>query len=94
MTDVAEDLGIEYESSTWVLNSYGVTFGSFLLFWGRVSDLYHAKPVFVYGFLVSGVFSFVTSFVNDQYLFYVFRALYGISAAATVSQTAPDLSLA
>jgi len=31
--------------------AYSVTFASFLLLWGRVSDLYSAKPVFAYGFL-------------------------------------------
>ena len=66
-------------------NSYGVTVGSFLLLWGKVSDLYSAKPVFTIGFLVCGGISIVISFMTDQYAFYVFRALYGISAAATVS---------
>jgi hypothetical protein len=59
--DISKDLGITYETSTWILvsalfvgntgtelgltgkNSYGVTFGSFLLLWGRVSDLYDSK---------------------------------------------------
>jgi MFS family permease len=31
--------------------AYSVTFAAFLLLWGRVSDLYSAKPVFAYGFL-------------------------------------------
>lgn len=76
------DLGILYESSSWIIVSYhscpqrlllmlyriqryvrgnscepsyfrrsrGVANGPQLL-WGRVSDLYSAKPVFAYGFL-------------------------------------------
>ncbi|ODN78087.1 hypothetical protein L198_08006 [Cryptococcus wingfieldii CBS 7118] len=40
------DLKIEYENSSWVVTSYSVTFASFLMFWGRVSDLYSAKQVF------------------------------------------------
>jgi hypothetical protein len=35
--------------------AYSVTFAAFLLFWGRVSDLYSAKPVFLYGFAGLGV---------------------------------------
>jgi MFS family permease len=59
------DLDIKYEESSWIIVSqyfwqrnqadhqtaYSVTFASFLLLWGRVSDLYSAKPVFAYGFL-------------------------------------------
>lgn len=62
-----------------------MTFGSFLLLWGRVSDLYSAKMVFSLGFLFCGLFSLIVSFMTNEYAFYVFRALYGIAAAATVS---------
>lgn len=42
-------------SLTTLQTAYSVTFAAFLLFWGRVSDLYSAKPVFVYGFAGLGV---------------------------------------
>jgi len=48
--------------------------------------------VFSLGFLFCGVFSLIISFMTNEYAFYVFRALYGIAAAATVS-TAPATSL-
>ncbi|WVQ73656.1 hypothetical protein IAR50_003236 [Cryptococcus sp. DSM 104548] len=81
---VAQDLGILYESSTWVITAYTVTFASFLLLWGRVSDLYSPKAVFAYGFLCLGIFSLVLSFMPNQYAFFVFRALMGICGAATI----------
>ncbi|ODN81015.1 hypothetical protein L202_03116 [Cryptococcus amylolentus CBS 6039] len=81
---VAEDLGILYESSTWVITAYTVTFASFLLLWGRVSDLYSPKAVFAYGFLLLGFFSLALSFMPNQYAFFVFRALMGVCGAATI----------
>ena len=75
-------------SLTWAQNSYGVTFGSVLLLWGRISDLYSAKLVFTLGFVGCGLFNLGISFVTDEYAFYVLRGLYGVSAAATVSHRA------
>ncbi|ODN81016.1 hypothetical protein L202_03117 [Cryptococcus amylolentus CBS 6039] len=85
LTDsIQQDLGILYESSSWVITAYTVTFASFLLLWGRVSDLYSPKAVFAYGFLLLGLFSLVLSFMASQYAFFVFRALMGICGAATI----------
>jgi MFS family permease len=66
-------------------NSYGVTFGSFLLLWGKVSDIHSAKPVFSIGLMLCGLISLIISFMTNDIALYVFRALYGIAAAATVS---------
>ena len=43
---IAQDLNVVFEQQSWVITSYAVTFSSFLLFWGRVSDLFSAKAVF------------------------------------------------
>lgn len=54
------------------------------MFWGRVSDLYSAKPVFSYGFLVLGLLNVVISFLPDKYSFFVFRALSGIAGSCLI----------
>lgn len=72
--------------------SYTVTFASFLLFWGRVSDLYSARSVVVYGFLVFALFSLVNSFVTERISFFVIRAITGIFASALV-QYLPRIAL-
>lgn len=36
---ISRDLDIPFEQQSWIITSYTVTFASFLLFWGRVSDL-------------------------------------------------------
>ena len=81
---IINDLEIKYLSSSWIITAYSVTFASFLLLWGRVSDLYSAKPVFAYGFVGVAVTNLIISFMTDQYAYYVFRALSGIAGAATI----------
>ena len=55
-----------------------------MLFFGRVADLYSAKPVFSYGFVVFGVLNLVLSFVTNKYAFLVLRGLAGVSGAALI----------
>ncbi|WWC64283.1 uncharacterized protein I303_106893 [Kwoniella dejecticola CBS 10117] len=81
---IAIDLDVLYEASTWIVTSYVVTFSAFLLFFGRVSDLYSAKPVFAWSFFALGVLSLIISFMTNQYAFFVFRALAGIAGAGTI----------
>ncbi|BEJ11595.1 hypothetical protein CspHIS471_0200550 [Cutaneotrichosporon sp. HIS471] len=84
-TDVISvDLGIPFSQQAWVITSYSVTFAAFLLFWGRVSDLYSAKPVFAWGFTVLGALSLVISFLPDMYSFFVLRAIAGIAGSALI----------
>ncbi|KAK6909670.1 hypothetical protein I203_103691 [Kwoniella mangroviensis CBS 8507] len=80
----ATDLGIPLSEQTWVITSYGVTFAAFLLFWGRVSDLYSPKPVFVFGFVGLGFTNLVISFLMEPYSFYIIRAVSGICGACLI----------
>ena len=61
-----------------------MTFAAFLLFWGRVSDLYSAKPVFAFGFLALGILDLIISFLPDRYSFFVIRAISGIAGASLI----------
>ncbi|WWC60639.1 uncharacterized protein I303_103213 [Kwoniella dejecticola CBS 10117] len=80
----ATDLGIPVEEQTWIITSYGVTFAAFLLFWGRVSDLYSPKPVFVFGFIGLGVTNLVISFLTEPFSYYVVRAISGTCGACLI----------
>jgi MFS family permease len=81
---ISEDLQVPFSEQSWVITSYAVTFAAFLLFWGRVSDLYSAKPVFSYGFILLGLINLVISFVPDKYSFFVLRAISGVAGACLV----------
>ncbi|ORY29676.1 major facilitator superfamily domain-containing protein [Naematelia encephala] len=82
--EISEDLDVAFESQSWVITSYTVTFAAFLLFWGRVADLYSAKPVFVFGFLALGILNLVISFLPDKYSFFILRAVSGIAGATLI----------
>ncbi|TXT09246.1 hypothetical protein VHUM_02720 [Vanrija humicola] len=81
---ISRDLHVLYEQSSWVITSYSVTFAAFLLFWGRVSDLYSATTVFIGGFTGLGLLSLIISFLKDKYSFFVLRALAGIAGSALI----------
>lgn len=81
---ISADLNILHAQESWVITSYAVTFASFLLFWGRVSDLYSAKPVFTYGFVALGILNLVISFLPNRYAFFILRAVAGIAGSALI----------
>ncbi|KAJ9114008.1 hypothetical protein QFC22_005826 [Naganishia vaughanmartiniae] len=81
---ISRDLGLEAGNITWILTAYSMTFASFLLFWGRVSDLYPAHIVFEGGFVMLAIFFLISSFVTNKYGFLVLRALQGIAASSTI----------
>ena len=49
-----------------------------------MSDLWSARPVFAYGFLGLGITNLIISFMPNQYAYFVFRAVSGIFASATI----------
>jgi MFS family permease len=51
---------------------------------GRISDIYHPKPVFVAGFFFIGILGIGAGFVNNIIALVVLRALQGIGAAMTI----------
>ncbi|WVQ82158.1 hypothetical protein IAT38_004286 [Cryptococcus sp. DSM 104549] len=81
---IAKDLDIIYAQSSWIVTSYSITFAAFLLFWGRVSDMYSAKPVFAYGFVGLAVLNLIISFMENKMAFLILRALSGVTASATM----------
>lgn len=51
---------------------------------GRVSDIYHPKPVFIAGFLLIGILGIGAGFVKTLIGLIVIRAFQGIGAAMTI----------
>lgn len=70
--------------SVWIISAYQLTFASFLLMSGKISDIYNPKYTFITGKFILGVISFGLGFVSDGILFLTLRALSGIAASLTV----------
>ncbi|KAF8509048.1 MFS general substrate transporter [Gautieria morchelliformis] len=78
----------------WVLTAYSLTFGSFLLLAGRISDIYHPKPVFISGFFLIGILGVGGGFVHNIIPLIIIRALQGIGAAMTIPSATSMLTAA
>ncbi|KAH7094091.1 MFS general substrate transporter [Auriculariales sp. MPI-PUGE-AT-0066] len=78
------ELDLNPSEAVWLISAYQLTFASFLLCSGRISDLYNPKYCFVVGSLTFGVFSLGSGFCNNKIGLFVLRALGGVSAAMTI----------
>ncbi|KAG0207791.1 hypothetical protein BGX28_001037 [Mortierella sp. GBA30] len=84
LVDITNSLGFTSYNAQWIMSSYIVTFGGFLLLAGRVGDMYGHRKVFLAGQIWFGLWSIVISFSTTPVLFCIFRALQGIGASMSV----------
>ncbi|TFK67273.1 MFS general substrate transporter [Pluteus cervinus] len=84
LNDIARDLNKDPDSVQWVLTAFNLTFGSFLLLSGRMTDLYHPKPIFITGFFIVGIFGLIAGFMHNIIAIIILRAVQGIGASMTI----------
>lgn len=60
------------------MSSYTLTFGCFLLLWGRIGDIYGKRKVFIIGSLWVAVTTACNPFIPNEIGFDIFRALQGL----------------
>ncbi|KAG0700165.1 major facilitator superfamily domain-containing protein [Suillus ampliporus] len=77
-------MGLTGSQSTWIFSAFQLTFSSFLLISGRLSDVYNPKTVFIGGVSVLGVLSLCAGFVDDKIPLLVLRAVTGIASSMTI----------
>jgi MFS family permease len=81
---IGRDLDIPAARQQWIVSAYSLTFGCFLLLWGRIADVVGKKKVFIWGSTWVCLTTLVCPFVPDEIGFDVFRGLQGLGAAANV----------
>ncbi|WVQ71581.1 hypothetical protein IAR50_001121 [Cryptococcus sp. DSM 104548] len=85
VAQISQDIQLGSSQIVWIITSYSLCFAAFLLFAGRLSDIFPASIVFEGGFLVLGIFSLVVSFVtSNKYGFLILRGLAGIAGSMTI----------
>ncbi|KAI1315928.1 hypothetical protein EDD11_000178 [Mortierella claussenii] len=84
LVDIAKNLSFDTYSTQWIISSYIVTFGGFLLLAGRVGDMYGHRNVFMVGQIWFGFWSLMVGFSNSPAMFCIMRALQGIGASMSV----------
>nr|XP_019013488.1 efflux protein EncT [Kwoniella pini CBS 10737]OCF52269.1 efflux protein EncT [Kwoniella pini CBS 10737] len=85
VAQISQDIHLDTSQIVWIITSYSLCFAAFLLFAGRLSDLFPAQIIFEVGFFILGILSLVTSFVtSSKYGFLILRGLGGIAGSMTI----------
>lgn len=84
MPSIGKALNMPESRYQWIITSYALTFGCFLLLWGKVGDMYGKRLVFLLGGLWVAATSLATAFSPSEIAFDILRALSGLGAAANV----------
>ncbi|KAI0699480.1 MFS general substrate transporter [Cerioporus squamosus] len=77
-------LSMNVAESTWLISGFQLTFASFLLISGRMSDVYNPKFIFIGGVFALGILSLGAGFAASKIPLIVLRALSGIAASMTI----------
>jgi len=78
---IQEDLKFSPENLQWVITSYTLAFGGFLLLGGRAGDILGRRRVFIGGIILFTIGSFAGGFAWDETSLLVARAIQGLGAA-------------
>lgn len=81
LPSIQQDLGFSQANLQWVVSTYALFFGGFLLLAGRVADLYGRRLIFMVGFALFASASLVCGLVGSQAVLVAFRAAQGLGAA-------------
>ncbi|WP_189035394.1 MFS transporter [Streptomyces daqingensis] len=78
---IQDDLGFSAPSLVWVVNTYMLTFGGFLVLGGRLGDRFGLVRTFTVGTTVFAVASLVSGLAAEPWQLIAARALQGLGAA-------------
>jgi MFS family permease len=81
LPSIQTDLGMSEASLQWVVNSYTLIFGGFLLLGGRAGDLIGRKRLFLAGIVVFTVASLLNGLATSSEWLILARGLQGLGAA-------------
>ncbi|EMD60199.1 hypothetical protein COCSADRAFT_100106 [Bipolaris sorokiniana ND90Pr] len=89
---IGRELGIPASRQHWIVLSYNLTFVPFLIFSGRLADVYGRRRTFLLGSSFFTAASIMAPFVPNESGFDAIRGLQGLSAAAMASAALGILS--
>jgi EmrB/QacA subfamily drug resistance transporter len=81
LPSIRADLGFSQTSLAWVVNSYLLTFGGFLLLGGRLGDLFGHRRLFLIGIGVFTAASLACGLATSQGFLIAARAVQGLGGA-------------
>lgn len=81
MPTIGRVLEIPESRLQWAISSYSLTFGCFLLLWGRIADIYGKRLIFIIGSIWVTIMTAVNPFIPNEIAFNVVRGLHGLVSA-------------
>jgi len=81
LPSIQQNLHFSSSSLQWVITSYALFFGGFLLLGGRAADLFGRRRMLLGGMIAFTVFSFLIGLSHTPLQLIALRALQGLSAA-------------
>lgn len=81
---IQEGLNMSGSEVTWVLAGFSLTSGAFLLFFGRVADLFGRRMLLISSMAAYTVIMLITGFSQNALMAEIFLALAGIACASVV----------
>ncbi|HST38150.1 MAG TPA: MFS transporter [Conexibacter sp.] len=81
LPSIQHDLDFSPANLAWIINSYTLLFGGFLLLGGRAADLFGRKRVFLAGVTLFSLASALCALAESQGMLIAFRGLQGLGAA-------------
>jgi EmrB/QacA subfamily drug resistance transporter len=81
LPNMATDLGMGREATTWVVSAYTLAFGGLLLVGGRLADILGSRPVVLTGLALFTAASLVAGSAGSPELLLASRAAQGVGAA-------------
>jgi len=81
---ISAELGISPSNEAWVTTSYSLAFAATLLLAGRLAEMFSPKLVYTIGYAGMGGMYLVISFMDNQYAFFIIRAISALIAVLTI----------
>ncbi|KAI1455142.1 drug resistance protein [Annulohypoxylon moriforme] len=81
---IGKALSIPTNRQQMISSTYSVASGASMLLWGRLADVHGRRSIFLIGALLFTLATFTAPFSTNEWVFYLFRVLQGLSSAATV----------
>lgn len=81
LPSIGKALDIDQDNLSWVVNSYTLVFGGFLLLGGRLADFFGRRKMFMTGMSLFGVASLAGGFAQSEEWLIIARAFQGLGAA-------------
>jgi len=81
LPSIQVDLEMSDSNLQWIVNSYALLFGGFLLLGGRAGDLIGRKRVFLLGVIIFTLASLVCGLAQNETWLIVARGIQGLGAA-------------